>query len=164
MVYALVGSNTTNTVVDTQNIGRNYGYVDFEKQKTRLIYLNTTDINGIDYTSHSISDVQIEWLKGIALDLSNKEDEQNWGVIICAHIPLFDNTVVANILGPLLIRFADEICPVAKKNLVISGILDTLYEEVLSEYVKRGFKEVSRKTIGEWTTGLLVRAIASDAN
>jgi ribosomal protein L11 methyltransferase len=74
------------------------------------------------------------------------------------------NTVVANILGPLLIRFADEICPVAKKNLVISGILDTLYVEVLSEYVKRGFKEVSRKTIGEWTTGLLVRAIASDAN
>ena len=99
MVYALVGSNTTNTVVDTQNVGRNYGYVDFEKQKTRLIYLNTTDINGIDYTSHSISDVQIEWLKGIALDLSNKEDEQNWDVIICAHIPLFDNTVVANILG-----------------------------------------------------------------
>jgi hypothetical protein len=34
----------------------------------------------------------------------------------------------------------------------------------VSEYVKRGFKEVSRKTIGEWTTGLLVRAIASDAN
>jgi ribosomal protein L11 methyltransferase len=65
------------------------------------------------------------------------------------------DTVVANILGPLLIRFADEIVPYAKKDLVISGILTELYPEVLSAYESRGFKEVSRKTIGEWTTGLL---------
>ena len=65
------------------------------------------------------------------------------------------DTVVANILGPLLIRFADEIVPYAKKDLVISGILTELYPEVLSVYESRGFKEVSRKTIGEWTTGLL---------
>lgn len=74
------------------------------------------------------------------------------------------DTVVANILGPLLIRFADEISPVAKKNLVVSGILDTLYEDVLAEYVRRGFKEVSRKTLGEWTTGLLVRDDVSRAD
>ena len=71
--------------------------------------------------------------------------------------PAFEpaDMVVANILGPLLIRFADEIAPFAKKNLVISGILTELYPEVLSAYESRGFKEVSRKTIGEWTTGLL---------
>ena len=63
--------------------------------------------------------------------------------------------VAANILGPLLIRFADEIAPYVKRNIVISGILAELYPEVLAAYVSRGFREVSRKTIGEWTTGLL---------
>jgi ribosomal protein L11 methyltransferase len=65
--------------------------------------------------------------------------------------------VVANILGPLLIRFADEIVPSAKSKLVISGILTEIYPEVLDVYVKRGFTEISRKTLGEWTTGLLRR-------
>ena len=65
--------------------------------------------------------------------------------------------VVANILGPLLIRYADEIAPTATHHLVISGILTEIYEEVLAAYVARGFDEVSRRTLGEWTTGLLVR-------
>ena len=64
--------------------------------------------------------------------------------------------VAANILGPLLIRFADEIVPYVGKHLIISGILTDLYPEVLAAYEARGLKEVSRKTLGEWTTGLLV--------
>ena len=63
--------------------------------------------------------------------------------------------VAANILGPLLIRFADEICAYVRGKLVVSGILDDIYEDVLAAYASRGFREVSRKTIGEWTTGLL---------
>ena len=63
--------------------------------------------------------------------------------------------VVANILGPLLIRFADEIVPCVKRRLVVSGILNELYPEVLAAYEARSYREVSRKTIGEWTTGLL---------
>lgn len=65
--------------------------------------------------------------------------------------------VAANILGPLLIRFADEIVPYVGKHLIISGILTDLYPEVLAAYEARGLKEVSRKTLGEWTTGLLTR-------
>ena len=65
--------------------------------------------------------------------------------------------VVANILGPLLIAFADEIAGYVKKNLVISGILTELYPEVLEAFASRGFREVSRKTLGEWSTGLLTR-------
>ena len=65
--------------------------------------------------------------------------------------------VVANILGPLLIAFADEIAGYVKKNLVISGILAELYPDVLAAFAARGFREISRKTLGEWTTGLLVR-------
>jgi hypothetical protein len=35
--------------------------------------------------------------------------------------------------------------------------LTELYPEVLAAFNDRGLKEVSRKTIGEWTTGLLER-------
>jgi ribosomal protein L11 methyltransferase len=65
--------------------------------------------------------------------------------------------VAANILGPLLIRFADEIVPCVSCNIIISGILTELYPEVLAAYVSRGLVEISRRTIGEWTTGLLAR-------
>ena len=65
--------------------------------------------------------------------------------------------VVANILGPLLIAFADEIVGYVKKELVISGILTELYPEVLAAFTSRGFREVSRKNLGEWSTGLLTR-------
>ena len=65
--------------------------------------------------------------------------------------------VVANILGPLLVRFAEEIAPCAAGDLVVSGILSELYPEVLAAYAARGFAEVSRKTLGEWTTGRLRR-------
>jgi len=76
------------------------------------------------------------------------------GAKVRRELPVSD-LVVANILGPLLIRFADEIAPTVGRHLVISGILTTLYPEVLAAYVSRGFTEVSHKTIGEWTTGLL---------
>ena len=52
-----------------------------------------------------------------------------------------------------------EIITRARRHLVISGILSELYPEVLAAYVERGFSEVSRKTLGEWTTGLLIRQI-----
>ena len=65
--------------------------------------------------------------------------------------------VVANILGPLLIRFADEIVGYVGGRLVLSGSLDELYSDVCAAYAARGLREVSRKTRGEWTTGLFAR-------
>ena len=65
--------------------------------------------------------------------------------------------VVANILGPLLIAFADEISGYVKHHLVISGILNELYPEVLAAFTERGFREVSRKTFSQWSTGLLIK-------
>jgi ribosomal protein L11 methyltransferase len=65
--------------------------------------------------------------------------------------------VVANILGPLLIAFAAEIASYAKRTLVVSGILNELYPEVRGAFAALGFTEVSTKTIGEWTTGLLAK-------
>ncbi len=65
--------------------------------------------------------------------------------------------VAANILGPLLIRFADEIVSYAASRLILSGILTEFYPDVRTAYERRGFNEESTKTVGEWTTGLFTR-------
>lgn len=67
------------------------------------------------------------------------------------------DTVAANILGPVLIAFAAEVASFAKKNLIASGILNELYPDVVKAFGSHGFDEVSRKTLGEWTTGLFIR-------
>ena len=67
------------------------------------------------------------------------------------------DVVVANILGPLLIAFADEIAGYVGDTLIVSGILNELYADVLAAFKKLGFHELSHKTIGEWTTGRLER-------
>ena len=78
------------------------------------------------------------------------------GARIRRELPKSD-LVAANILGPLLIRFAPEIVPCVGRRLIISGILTELYPEVLKTYESHGLREVGRKTFGEWTTGLLAR-------
>ncbi len=97
-------------------------------------------------------DSSIEAAKGVYPDLALQKDASN----IKNEIFPKSDLVVANILGPLLIAFADEICSYVKCKLVISGILNELYPEVLSAFTKRGFKEVSRKNISQWSTGLLM--------
>ena len=98
-------------------------------------------------------DSSIEAAKGVYPDLALQGKRNDPAAQPFAPADL----VVANILGPLLIAFADEIVPYVGKNLIISGILTDLYPEVLAAYEARGLKEVSRKTLGEWTTGLLTR-------
>lgn len=109
-----------------------------------------------------------------AVDASVENAEVNGAKVDYAHFALGRNEplpeslrpkegetfdlVAANILGPLLIRFADEIVPYASNRLILSGILTELYPEVRAAYEQRGFREVSSKTIGEWQTGLFVRA------
>ena len=98
-------------------------------------------------------DASIEAAKGIYPDLALQGQKNN-----STETPFLPaDFVIANILGPLLIAFADEIVSYVKKKLVISGILNELYPEVLAAFTARGFQEVSRKVRGEWSTGLLTR-------
>lgn len=98
-------------------------------------------------------DSSIEAAKGIYPDLAlqSRACEVKSGVFAGADL------VVANILGPLLIAFAAEISGYVKSKLVISGILNELYPEVLAAFTAAGFREVSRKTFSQWSTGLLSR-------
>ena len=69
------------------------------------------------------------------------------------------DVVAANVLGPVLVRFASEIAPLVAPGgrLILSGILEEVYPEVHAAYVALGFREVSSKLIGEWRTGLFAR-------
>ena len=113
----------------------------------------------VDYRTFALGkgavtlDASIEAAKGVYPDLALQGKANDPATPPFAPADL----VVANILGPLLIAFADEIAGYVKKHLVISGILAELYPEVLAAFAARGFRELSRKTLGEWTTGLLVR-------
>jgi ribosomal protein L11 methyltransferase len=66
--------------------------------------------------------------------------------------------VAANVLGPVLIRFAERIASLVNPDglIVLSGILDELYPEVKAKYESLGFAEKSSKLVGEWRTGLFL--------
>ena len=90
-LYAYITSNNTGTVQDGDNIGRNYGYIDFENQKIRCIYLNTVD--ALDYPdntgtaddSSEVTAVQSQWLADVGLNLSDKTDVEDWGIVVLSH-------------------------------------------------------------------------------
>ena len=71
------------------------------------------------------------------------------------------DVVAANVLGPVLVRFAAEIAPLVAPGgrLILSGILEEVYPEVAAAYAAQGFAEVSSKLIGEWRTGLFGRPL-----
>jgi len=70
------------------------------------------------------------------------------------------DVVAANVLGPVLAKFAAEIAALVRPggNLILSGILDEIYPEVASTYSQLGFRERESIIIGEWRTGLFSRA------
>ena len=67
--------------------------------------------------------------------------------------------VAANVLGPVLIRFAERISSLVNQNgkIILSGILEELYPEVKATYESYGFNEISSKLVGEWRTGLFCK-------
>ena len=133
---------------------------DIDEEAVKASQENAT-LNGVDvdYRVFALGkgavslDASIEAAKGLYPDLAlqGKSDVPDSARFAPADL------VVANILGPLLIAFADEIAGYAKTRLIVSGILNELYPEVLDAFAARGFSEISRKTLGEWTTGLLAR-------
>jgi hypothetical protein len=77
----------SNYQYDGENANQGYFFVDDEKNKVRIICLNLF-VTGL----HNIGASQRIWLMNVALDLSNKgEDEKNWSVIAVGHSQLLDN-------------------------------------------------------------------------
>lgn len=81
--------------------GCNYGYMDFENRRMRVIYLNTHDKNGWESTNVeqgesgskymnacNVSAKQLHWLANVALDFSDKENQAEWGFVVLSHTQL----------------------------------------------------------------------------
>lgn len=104
-MYAYIGANADG-VKPYDHLERGYGYLDFESQKIRIIYLNTCDVQdwteydaykraqdaSFDAHSEWISPTQIQWLADTALDFSGKSDVAQWGIVIVGHHPLHYST------------------------------------------------------------------------
>ncbi len=113
--------------------------------------LGFINVRGFDYDSDSVAIAKENAALNDAVipyetrDLANNLDS---GAII-----------LANILGPVLIEYAKEVaCAVLPGGqLIISGILDTLYPEVRDAFVAQGLVEAQSILIGEWRSGLLTR-------
>ena len=69
------------------------------------------------------------------------------------------DVVAANVLGPILVRFAREIAALVRPGgrLILSGILEEVYPEVHDAYSALGFRELESELVGEWRTGLFCR-------
>ena len=69
------------------------------------------------------------------------------------------DVVAANVLAPVLVRFACEVGALVNPGgrLILSGILDEQYDEVRAAYAALGFTELSNRLIGEWRTGLFAK-------
>lgn len=92
-MYSYIGANSDG-VKPYGSIERGYGYLDFENQKIRVIYLNTCDTSdwavkeGDKAKCEWISPTQMGWLVDTALDFSDKPKPSEWGIVVVSHHPL----------------------------------------------------------------------------
>ena len=92
-IYAYIGANSKGLIHPD---GKCYGYMDFAVPKIRVIVLNTADTltekpqssTSVKADSEFVGAEQLQWLASTALDLSDKANISEWGIIICSHHPL----------------------------------------------------------------------------
>lgn len=95
-LYSYIFANNIGCTVDSSQVQRGYGYKDFEAQRIRVIYLNSSDISGAQQArEHMWSAAQLRWLAGPALDFTDKDDPAQWGVVVLSHEPMNWGTVPA---------------------------------------------------------------------
>ena len=91
-MYSYLISNNKQITMDFDNLHRDYGYIDFKNQKLRVIMLNGTDsydfpdnpVGTTDNAGH-VSQAQCEWLRDIGLDLTDKKQPSEWGIVLVSH-------------------------------------------------------------------------------
>lgn len=105
MINNLMFSNLTlkgliKPIFDSNHPTQVYYYVDFPLYKVRMIILNTSSVWNDDGSGNITGSVfgfkneQLNWLGTKALDFSNKNDSEDWGVILFMHQSLINDDVV----------------------------------------------------------------------
>lgn len=92
--------------------GCNYGYLDLESQKVRVIYLDTHDKRGWGTVAvgagetapgflyaDNIGGAQLKFLADVALDFSAKADPSEWAVIVVSHAVLSSSGTYTDVVS-----------------------------------------------------------------
>lgn len=88
-LYTYIFSHNTGTVVDSDHPQRGYGYKDFDAQKLRVIYWNSSDVSEIENVEdHCFSADQYRWMADTAFDFSDKAAPSEWGIVMLSHMPV----------------------------------------------------------------------------
>ena len=77
-------------VTDPDNPYGNYYYVDFERQRIRLIVLNNYDRDSLETPGYHGQ--QMRWFAEKALDFRMKEDATTWGFFVLGHTVTIDHS------------------------------------------------------------------------
>ena len=99
-LFGLVGRKNRMSGAVCPN-GCNYGYLDLENRKLRVIYLDTDDKrnwgtvsvgNGATapayLNAHNVSGAQLQWLANTGLDFADKENPAEWSIVVVSHVVL----------------------------------------------------------------------------
>ena len=99
-LFGLVGRKNRMSGAVCPN-GCNYGYMDLENRKLRVIYLDTDDKrnwgtvsvgNGATapayLNAHNVSGAQLQWLANTGLDFADKENPAEWSIVVVSHVVL----------------------------------------------------------------------------
>lgn len=93
-----------------QPINKAYGFIDVEKAKVRIIYLNTSDIYSeitgdalVSGKKTMIQQTQVDWLVDHALNFEDKTTPSEWSILIFTHDSL--SQVAGGMFGDILNAF-----------------------------------------------------------
>lgn len=108
--YSMISSHNVGAVFDGENAKRGYCYRDFDDFKLRVIALNTVDVEGAEASIKEaqtfVSVEQMNWLaKTLVLD--DKEDMNEWSILLISHHPLDYPTNYIKRVDELLLRYKE---------------------------------------------------------
>lgn len=91
-LFSYIGKWCGDAVFNSEDLSSGYCLRDFDRQKIRVICLNTSDFKSSETVNQQtdrakISSAQLKWLCS-AIDLSDKSDAGEWGLIFLSHYPL----------------------------------------------------------------------------
>ena len=144
LMYSYLGSNNRDTVIDPENRQRIYGYRDFEQQKIRVIYLNTSDVSDNTTSSSTyISNQQLTWLQNTALDFSSKSDVNNWGILFLTHYPIDWNSATQSLLTIINDYISGDGTEGAKRAEVIAAFHGHTHNYLVNTIGVSGFPSIA---------------------
>lgn len=124
--------------------GLNYGFIDFEQSKIRLVIIDSGDIYDKDTGDPLVSGYnvmvqqpQFNWFCNIALDFSNKPDRTEWSVITVSHAQI--ETQLSHAFAVVLKAFMDGSSASGSDNTVYDNYVNTITYNV--DYSSQGSME-----------------------